>query len=77
MLMMLLFFVVPCCVVLFKLLSAYISIGFILMLLGPNHFRNLSAISLLNVQNYNFCLCCRSETIYLDLLVLSVSADQK
>lgn len=77
MLMMFLFFIVPCCVVLFELLSAYISIGFILMLLGPNHFRNFSAISLLNVQNYKFCLFWRRETIYLVLSVLSVSADQK
>lgn len=69
----------PCCVVVFELLSAYISTGFILMLTKAKSlqepFSNFS-IKIVSIM-YNNCLRCGSEAICLDLLVLAVCADQK
>lgn len=77
MLMMLLFFVMPC-VVLFELLSAYVSTGFILMLTTAKSLQEPFSNFVIKIvsNTYNFSLLCRSEAICSHLLLLAVCADQ-
>lgn len=61
---MLLFFIMPCFVI-FELLSAYINIGFILMLTRAKSLQEPFSNFIIKVVSiaYNFRLLCGSETL--------------
>lgn len=78
MLIRLVFFIKPCCVALLEL-SAYIITGFIWVLTKAKSLQACFRCLIIKIVSiiYNFSFCCKSEAVYLHLLLLAVYTDQK
>lgn len=77
-LMRLLFFIKPCCVALLEL-SAYIITGFISVLTKAKSLQAPFRCSIIKIVRiiYNSSFHCKSEAVYLHLLLLAVYTDHK
>lgn len=79
MLMRLLFFIMPSCVVVFELLNAYIITGFVLMLTRAKSLQAPFSSLIIKIFSivYNLSSLCRSGAVCLHLLLLAAYGDQK